>query len=549
MAHNAQKVQQSALWAAYGDALGFMSELTDEDGLVHRTGRAVVKRPVLWRRKIGGRFGPTIELPPGAYSDDTQLRLAVARAIRGDGDFDVEAFARIELPVWLSYALGAGRSTRAAASALSQENVSWLTNFYDSEGQKYLASGGNGAAIRIQPHVWAARDLRRRDSYLRDVIRNAVVTHGHPRGILGAVFHALSVSDALVHGQPPSPDHWRNYVEYFHSIPEIIHGDRELSDFWLPLWEKRGEQKITAAFESVAAECTRDIEAANTIRNEDEHAYKTYVTDIDGTSNELRGSGTKTAIIAAVVSWYFRDDIERALLVSANLLHSDTDSIATMAGAILGASSRYEPEGDLQDREYVNVEALRLARISNKMDEPTFQYPDLLTWKAPRTQLDAVSKINGRFLVSGLGFAEALPREYLGKGKTAPIWQWFRMHYGQTILLKRREEIRVIESDKALNAHSSDVDRIDDANQRSLFDVPLNVEDRPKMRATTAVKRQVADIHQLTRQAIESRFDPLIIGRHLLALAREEDGIERCIAYAAIIAKARRARLESSLER
>jgi hypothetical protein len=220
-----------------------------------------------------------------------------------------------------------------------------------------------------------------------------------------------------------------------------------------------------------------------------------------------------------------------------------------MAGAILGASSRYEPEGDLQDREYVNVEALRLARISNKMDEPTFQYPDLLTWKAPRTQLDAVSKINGRFLVSGLGFAEALPREYLGKGKTAPIWQWFRMHYGQTILLKRREEIRVIESDKALNAHSSDVDRIDDANQRSLFDVPLNVEDRPKMRATTAVKRQVADIHQLTRQAIESRFDPLIIGRHLLALAREEDGIERCIAYAAIIAKARRARLESSLER
>src|SRR5580700_6010743 len=85
--------------------------------------------------------------------------------------------------------------------------------------------------------------------------------------------------------------------------------------------------------------------------------------------------------------------------------------------------------------------------------------------KAPRTQLDAVSKINGRFSVSGLGFAEALPREYLGRGKPAPIWQWFRMHYGQTILLKRREEVRVIESDKSLNTHSSDVDRIDDANQ------------------------------------------------------------------------------------
>jgi ADP-ribosylglycohydrolase len=184
MKDNSERVRLSALWAAYGDALGFMSELTDQSGLLHRTGQDSVRTTVSWKRKIGGRFGPFVDMPAGAYSDDTQLRLAVARSIRGDGKFDVETFANIELPVWLSYALGAGRGTRAAASSLIRDNVNWVTNFYESDEQGYVSSGGNGAAMRIQPHVWSASNRRRPETYLQDVIRDTIVTHGHPRAIL-----------------------------------------------------------------------------------------------------------------------------------------------------------------------------------------------------------------------------------------------------------------------------------------------------------------------------------------------------------------------------
>jgi ADP-ribosylglycohydrolase len=101
-----------------------------------------------WRRRIGGKFGVEIDLPAGVYSDDTQLRLATARAIRGSGRFDVEAFSKIELPVFLAYELGAGRGTRSAAAELGKRSVRWSNNLFDRNGADYVAGGGNGAAMR-----------------------------------------------------------------------------------------------------------------------------------------------------------------------------------------------------------------------------------------------------------------------------------------------------------------------------------------------------------------------------------------------------------------
>src|ERR1044071_4951659 len=86
--HHRRKVLNSALWAAAGDALGWITELSrGEGGVQHRPGLNSVTRPVPWVRTIGGRHGPRVDLPAGTYSDDTQLRLAVSRSIRGNGSF------------------------------------------------------------------------------------------------------------------------------------------------------------------------------------------------------------------------------------------------------------------------------------------------------------------------------------------------------------------------------------------------------------------------------------------------------------------------------
>src|SRR5438876_809185 len=107
------RVRLSALWAAWGDAVGFISELApDGKALRHRVGDTRVVGTKPWVRRLGGHYGIDAHLPPGCYSDDTQLRLASSRAIKSGGQFDVHSFAKAELVVWQAYALGGGRSTR-----------------------------------------------------------------------------------------------------------------------------------------------------------------------------------------------------------------------------------------------------------------------------------------------------------------------------------------------------------------------------------------------------------------------------------------------------
>ena len=229
----ADLVRRSALWSAYGDALGWISELTDETGLRRRTGNAPLDRPIEWKRRIGGHAGVTVTLPKGCYSDDSQLRLATGRAI-GPNGFDVESFAKVELPVWLSYALGAGRATSAAATNLSRPRVQWFTNRFKS----WTESGGNGAAMRIQPHVWAARDPADPMTFLPDVFRNSICTHSHPRGLLGASIHALALAHTMVTGHYPSPDEMLSATDVASGLPELIRADIEVWNYWRSAFER-----------------------------------------------------------------------------------------------------------------------------------------------------------------------------------------------------------------------------------------------------------------------------------------------------------------------
>ena len=269
-------IVNSALWAAYGDALGFMTELADRGTLKRRSGLSEVRRPVPWRRGVGGKFGATIELPAGCYSDDTQLRLATSRAIRGDGYFDVEAFAKIELPVWPSYSLGGGVSTKAAAFGLSRSDVNWFSNFYNTKFSNYLDAGGNGGAMRIHPHIWVARSTSQDDLTWRDVVRNVICTHGNLRAIAGACFHGFCIMSVLRSREVPGPKEWDDIVQRLSSVCSVIREDHDLSTFWLPVWEQRTNSKLEEAFGQVQRECKNDLLTVSDILNKGEpNTYST----------------------------------------------------------------------------------------------------------------------------------------------------------------------------------------------------------------------------------------------------------------------------------
>ena len=432
------KVQKSALWAAYGDAIGWISELTDEAGLRRRTGGAELVEPIDWKRRIGGRSGVLALLPKGCYSDDSQLRLATGRAIRPDA-FDIEMFSKIELPIWLSYALGGGKSTSAAAENLARPKVRWFANTYKG----WFKSGGNGAAMRIQPHVWAARTPENPDTFLPDVVRNAVCTHSHPNGLLGACLHALTLAHAMATESHLSPDDLMKAVEVAAaSVPEVIQKVVELGQFWLVTFE-RDAGEFNVSWEQAIEECREAVRiAAGVTQGEGADRYDTIINELRLRDPNNRGSGVLTSIAAVALLWCESRPRE-ALRIAANALGTDTDTIATMSGAILGAATQEEPPIEVLDADLFRAEAKRLAEIAHGGRPVSPQYPDLIHWGAPRTRSDALSQTkDGRLYVHGLGLAEALcePKQSSDPGFK---WQWIKLGTGQTLFIKRRRELAV----------------------------------------------------------------------------------------------------------
>lgn len=438
----ADAAARSALWSAWGDAVGWVSELTDAAGLRRRLRGQTLRGPVSWRRRVGGRMGVDIDIPAGMYSDDTQLRLAVMRAI-GPRGFDLEAFSRVELTVWLSYGLGGGVSTKAAAAAMARPGARWSINRPDG----YYRAGGNGSAMRIQPHAW--RPMVGVEALLRNVFRDAATTHGHPRAIVGAAFHALAVADVMPGGNGDiarsGTRGWAELVKSLMSLADVPEADPELAAFWLPNWESNEHADWRTALKVTVEELQEEISLAAEIvdtANGVATGYDGLLQALDLYGADSRGSGTRTALAAlALAALARRHDIppDEALLTAARAVGSDTDTIATMAGAILGCLASEAPQTFVVDSSCIAAEAHRIA-IHEFPAEGPVRYPDLLTWEAPRTQADALQlEDNGHLLVAGLGSVIPLGDPVGARGEFA--WQFMRTQYGQTLLIKRRSSL------------------------------------------------------------------------------------------------------------
>ena len=380
-----RNIKNSMLWAAYGDAMGFITELCDTKGLQYRTkGLTRITKLIPWQRKIGGRYGVSINLPLGCYSDDTQLRLAVGRSINRLGKFDYEAFSKIEAPVFLSYGLGVGRGTKVACESLQKRSVQWNTNFYDTKGSTYINGGGNGAAMRIQPHVWTSTSQTTITDLITEIIKNTIITHGHPVALVGAVFHGLSLKSTFEHGVPPEPNQWLNILEKVHRIVDVCSSDDQLNRIWVPQWERKAAQSFAQSVHQTISNTAKDIQIITDCidslsKNDPAEIYLKSVRAIDGLNPSVRGSATKTAILANLLGHIFNNDPQKGIETCINTLGSDTDTIATMAGAILGAGSNEEPPQRVLDYDYIASEATRFFEISEGKNTAQFLYPDLIS--------------------------------------------------------------------------------------------------------------------------------------------------------------------------
>lgn len=543
-------VINSALWAAAGDAIGWMTELSrGQNGVKHRTGKATVSEPVAWQRLIGGRSGVKVDLPPGTYSDDTQLRLCVSRAIRGNGAFDVEAFAKIEVTAWQGYCLGAGIGSKAAAANLSKRGVNWFSNFFATDRQKYVMAGGNGAAMRIQPHVWSARGTL--DEMIMRVMRDSIVTHGHPHGFCGAVFHALCLWDTLANNRIPSLNRAKQFISYMDRLPAIVDKDSELGSFWKPSWERESNQSFENAVRSLQKEMLHDVSLVEeAFKASSSPDYHDLLDRLGCLTDKYKGSGFKTAFAAQVLSLlHSPETITNALVLSANELESDTDTIATMVGALLGALTKHEPTWKIQDLGYLRSEAQRMADIARGAQVPSFSYPDVSVWEPPTNQSDAVAQWKGGLALTGIGVLVARGKEYTSGSS---VWQWFELPFGQSILAKRRSKIQSSVNDNQmpreplLSKETSGITK--DKNEQNLFEFAKRREYENEQPSESARTQRTGSEHFLglneaTDMVIASGFDDETLGRAINQCIDATGSIELAASLSAIIAKARLVRM------
>jgi len=376
-------------FSSIGDALGWPTEFGRYPNIVlKRFGKNYLSAFVEWEKVVGGRYwGYREKIKEGNYSDDTQLALSVARCINEYGDFQPDKFAYLELPLWLSYERGGGRSIKTAARSLAQTRKGWISNFYSQGGISYRSAGANGAAMRTLPI--ALVNVNNADRLYRDAFRNAIITHGHPRAILGSTIYASAIGLLLRESSVRNGD----LSEYLHDV--ITHSSESLegSDFvyeWVKEWDRMplNGLKFGDAFEKTKDEATKYLKGISQKIDSVDREYYEFTSALDP---RFRGSGISTVLVAVYLFSKYLDDPQKAILTAVNMLGSDTDTIANFVGGLFGAHyglSVVPPEllDRLQDREYIlktaeNLCAIMLGEAMAKSAPiTTFDRRDALLW-------------------------------------------------------------------------------------------------------------------------------------------------------------------------
>lgn len=385
------KYKGSIKLSAIGDALGWITEFENSpQSLIKKFGNDRIENFYPWKKNVGGRFyGFTDKIKAGSYSDDTQLLLAVARSIKVDGKLDHHYFAKTELVSWLDYARGGGRTVKTAAHKISRKSVNWYNNFYlfkvNGEHYDYKQSGANGAAMRILPIALA--NIGNTEKIKEEIFCNSIITHGHPRAILGAMLYGYAINQIIIYR--PEGFNWENYITQigldFPKKFELSFINRVEISEWLIEWNKSSK----VSFESIYAETV--IETQNQLRFifqsiKQNLSIQDTLKKLGCFDSSTKGSGISTVVAGIYLATKFHNEPLVAIIESVNALGSDTDSIAAFTGGLVGALHGHNiiPNKwkSVQDIDYLDSVADRLLAISEGRFEeyilPNYNYLKLL---------------------------------------------------------------------------------------------------------------------------------------------------------------------------
>lgn len=355
----------SLLGGAIADAMGWITEFRASWQELDKRGVTHVDDYVSWVKPTGGRFHTYYDyISKGEYSDDTQLTLCTARSILADGNFDSARFVE-ELRAWLDYARGGGAAVTAASRNLrSKKSVRWNSNFYKSAGrnryQGYFEAGGNGACMRVVPHALA--NLHNPERAYLGCWKNAIITHGHPRAIVGAV--AMSEAVRLIASTPSVTQ--RQFIQH---MRDIVRSVAIPDDSDLLAWRDDWDRVTGHSFDEALSGAGHELESMLAVAVDHKLDNADMLRQLGCFDPVTKGSGT--ACVAAAIGTFFRwpSSYQEGVIALVNSRGIDTDTIGAMYGSLCGAhigSTRIPDRWcvQMQDYEYIIAVADALAKIA-----------------------------------------------------------------------------------------------------------------------------------------------------------------------------------------
>ncbi|MER6714359.1 MULTISPECIES: ADP-ribosylglycohydrolase family protein [unclassified Streptomyces] len=292
---------------ALGDALGYPTEFNDVPTIIAQHGP--------WRE---------LPLPKHAYvSDDTQMTLAVGRAVRSAMDrglltpMVLARTLREEFVDWYQSPQNnraPGGTCLRACSLLKDEARPW-------QDASQIGSKGCGANMRVAPLglVPGLSDEQRAGA----AQLQAALTHGHPTGLAAADLTAHAVR-LLAQGTEPAAlvGLLRSYAlenrSHYH--------ERWLGDLWRRAQDASPEQFIARGWD----ECLEILDRL-------QHAVRTVSPETDPCLATGEGWIAEEALATGLLCFLLFPEEPVTALRRAACTAGDSDSIACLAGAFAGA--------------------------------------------------------------------------------------------------------------------------------------------------------------------------------------------------------------------
>ena len=358
---NEDKATGALLGAAYGDALGWPNERRDLNS--YATNYVGDKTALhSWnRKKYFKKYGIHYEdvIDAGSYSDDTQLIMCLCRSLLKE-DLWFKYYVNTELPFWTLYENGGGYSTKLSIKAWSSGVAPWSKENLTNNVRKYFSAGGNGVAMRILPHLilgrkWDFADIANR------IFLDGITTHGHPQALVGAIVYAYALHILIQNNNLDISQSIRD-VNANDSQPSSINGNEQRRmnlieillcdiDKWSILPEScyafNGHWLIQANkycdYHSLWNQAVDDmisylhiIKDALQYEAFDKTTVLKILTDLNCFNKSIKGAGTVTAAAAIYIASLYKDNPLEGIVTVAFADGADTDTIACMAGGLLG---------------------------------------------------------------------------------------------------------------------------------------------------------------------------------------------------------------------